>query len=68
MKHYERKMNMKIKLLNSIQIRKMLGLTRQAFYYRKKYTNFPKPVYSQDGIELWDEVVIKNYIEKSKTK
>lgn len=59
---------MKTKLLNSIQIRKMLELTRQAFYYRKKYTNFPKPVYSQDGIELWNEVVIKNYIEKDKAK
>ncbi len=55
-----------MKLLNSIEIRKMLGLTRQAFHYRKKYTNFPKPAYGKDGIELWEEEVIKEYIKNNR--
>lgn len=56
---------MKKHLLNSKQIRKLLGLTRQAFFYRKKYTKFPKPIYSQDGIELWEEGIIKEYIKNN---
>lgn len=51
--------------LNSIQIRRMLGnISRQYFWQLKVRKNFPDPVYSEDGIELWEEEKIKEYIKK----
>lgn len=55
----------KLNLLNSKQIRKLLGgISRQSFWQLKVRKNFPNPEYSQDRIELWEEKKIKEYIKK----
>jgi len=53
------------KLLNSKQIRRLLGnISRQYFWQLKSRKNFPDPEYSEDNVELWGEEKIKEYIEK----
>ncbi len=57
------------KLLNSIQIRKLLGgISKQSFWNLKSRKGFPSPAYSENGIELWKKEDIEKYIETRKEK
>jgi predicted DNA-binding transcriptional regulator AlpA len=54
-------------LLNSIQIRKILGdISRQSFWNLKTRKDFPDPQYSNSGVELWDKEDIKEYISRKR--
>lgn len=57
-------MKIEIKLLNSIQIRKLFGISRQRFWQIKNSKGFPDPLYSENGIELWDEKDILSFNEQ----
>lgn len=54
-------MKIEIKLLNSIQIRKLFGISRQRFWQIKTRKGFPEPLYSENGIELWAEKDILSF-------
>lgn len=54
------------KQLTAVQIYKMLGISRQAFWNLKSRKDFPDPVFKDGRIELWNEEDIKKYIENRK--
>ena len=56
-------------LMNSFGARKLLGdISRQSFWQLKVRKNFPDPAYSQDGIELWEEEKIQEYIKDRQSR
>jgi predicted DNA-binding transcriptional regulator AlpA len=52
-------------LLNSTDLRNLLGKkSRQSFWNIKSRKGFPDPVYSKNGIELWQKSEVEEYINK----
>jgi len=51
-------------ILNSVQIQKLLKVSRGYFWQIKKQKGFPDPIYKQGRIELWRKEDIEEYIKK----